>query len=71
MNATPSTPLAHDPAELERRRAEAYRQIPLLRQQALEETARWLAGLWRAFRCRVAGRSGACGPARSPEALRA
>jgi hypothetical protein len=40
-----------DPADIERRRAAAYRQIPALRQQALDDAARALrrAGLklWR------------------------
>jgi hypothetical protein len=40
-----------DPADIERRRAAAYRQIPALRQQALDEAAQALrqAGraLWR------------------------
>jgi len=45
MNTTSST---FDPADIERRRAAAYRQIPALRQQALEDAAQALRNAWRA-----------------------
>jgi hypothetical protein len=45
MNTTSST---FDPTDIERRRAAAYRQIPALRQQALEDTAQALRQAWRA-----------------------
>lgn len=64
------SPPAHDPKELERRRAEAYRQVPLLRQQALEDTARALAGLWRRWWGRAGGAPRAGSAGQSPEPLR-
>jgi hypothetical protein len=45
MNTSPST---FDPADIDRQRAAAYRQIPALRQQALEDAAQALAHAWRA-----------------------